>query len=211
MKYKLYTEEKYNSPIEQVLRGRGIDDVRGWLDADMSIVSPFSALKNIDLAVDMLKRHIDDDNNVLILVDCDVDGYTSAAILINFLYSLYPKWINNHLDYIHHTGKQHGLADIMQGEEWKNYDLIICPDSSSNDYEQHEQLLRNGEELIILDHHEAPHISESKNTITVNNQLCDYPNKDFSGAGIVWQFCRAYNSINNVEGELSTDLCALGL
>ena len=46
MKYKLYTEKKYNSPIEQVLRGRGIDDVRGWLDADMSIVSPFSALKN---------------------------------------------------------------------------------------------------------------------------------------------------------------------
>lgn len=119
--------------------------------------------------------------------------------------------MNNHLDYIHHTGKQHGLADIMQGEEWKNYDLIICPDSASNDYEQHNELLRNGKKLIVLDHHEISHISEAKNTITVNNQSCDYPNKDFSGAGVVWQFCRAYNSINNVEGELSIDLCALGL
>lgn len=69
MKYKLYTEEKYDSPIEQVLRGRGIDDVRGWLNADMCVVSPFTALKNIDLAVDMLKRHIDNNSDVLIVVD----------------------------------------------------------------------------------------------------------------------------------------------
>lgn len=69
MKYKLYTEEKYSNPIEQVLRGRGIDDARGWLNADMSVVSPFTALKNIDLAVDMLKHHIDNNSNVLIVVD----------------------------------------------------------------------------------------------------------------------------------------------
>jgi single-stranded-DNA-specific exonuclease len=47
--------------------------------------------------------------------------------------------------------------------------------------------------VIILDHHAADRVSPYKNTITINNQLSDYPNKDFCGGGIVWQFCRFLN------------------
>ena len=69
MKYKLYTEEKYNSPIEQVLRGRGIDDVRGWLDADMSIVSSWSSLDNIEEAVSKLTSVVKNNLDACIIVD----------------------------------------------------------------------------------------------------------------------------------------------
>ena len=34
MKYKLYTTESYNSPIEQVLKGRKIDNIDKWLNAN---------------------------------------------------------------------------------------------------------------------------------------------------------------------------------
>lgn len=34
MKYKLYTIESYSSPIEQVLKGRKIDDIDKWLNAN---------------------------------------------------------------------------------------------------------------------------------------------------------------------------------
>jgi len=43
-------------------------------------------------------------------------------------------------------------------------------------------------DTIILDHHLADKVSEY--AIVINNQLSDYNNKDFSGVGIVWQFCR---------------------
>ena len=89
--------------------------------------------------------------------------------------------------------------------------LIICPDSASNDYEEHQYWNDHNVNIIILDHHEADHISKSTNTITINNQLCDYKNKNFSGAGIVWQFCRAYDYMVGVKGDISIDLCALGL
>ena len=138
-----------------------------------------------------------------------MDGYTSAAILINFLYSLYPEWVNEHLTYLHHTGKQHGLVD-MRDIIPENTKLIICPDSASNDYEEHEYWNNQETSIIILDHHEAPHVSRSFDTITINNQLCDYINKEFSGAGVVWQFCRAFNWINATEGDEGIDLCALG-
>ena len=35
----------------------------------------------------------------LIIVDCDCDGYTSAALLINYLNNLFPTWVENCLDW----------------------------------------------------------------------------------------------------------------
>jgi single-stranded-DNA-specific exonuclease len=209
MKYKTYLKQTYPSMTEQVLYGRGITDVDAWLKANMNDVESWNVLDDIEKAVYELTSAIKDNWDTCIIVDCDVDGYTSAAILINFLYSLYPEWVNEHLIYLHHTGKQHGLTD-MRDIIPKNTKLIICPDSASNDYEEHEYWNNQGTGIIILDHHEAPHVSKSFDTITINNQLCDYINKEFSGAGIVWQFCRAFNWINATEGDEGIDLCALG-
>jgi single-stranded-DNA-specific exonuclease len=61
--------------------------------------------------------------------------------------------------------------------------LVILPDSSSNDYEYHKELKNRGVNIIVLDHHEADHISED--AIIINNQLSDYPNKQMSGVGVV--------------------------
>ncbi len=46
-------------------------------------------------------------------------------------------------------------------------DLIIMPDSSSNDYEYHSILKARGYDIIVLDHHEAEKYSED--AIIVNN------------------------------------------
>jgi len=108
-----------------------------------------------------------------------------------------------------HEGKQHGLNDCMDYILQNDYFLIICPDSSSNDYKEHETLKNKNIEVIVLDHHLADHISE--HTIIINNQLSDYPNKELSGVGVVWQFCRFIDSI--IEADYSNnflDLVALG-
>ena len=209
MKYKTYLKQTYPNMIEQILYGRGITDINAWLKANMYDVESWNAFDDIEKAVYKLTSAIEDGWDTCIIVDCDVDGYTSSAILINFLYSLYPEWVNEHLIYLHHTGKQHGLID-MRDIIPKNTKLIICPDSASNDYEEHEYWNNQGINIIILDHHEAPYASKSSDTITINNQLCDYINKEFSGAGVVWQFCRAFNWINATEGDEGIDLCALG-
>lgn len=142
-----------------------------------------------------------------VIVDCDCDGYTSAAIFINYLYDIFPEYVESNLIYIHHEGKQHGLADTIALIP-EDIELVICPDSASNDYEQHKILFDRGIACVVLDHHEADKISE--HAIIVNNQLCDYPNKHLSGAGIVWHFCNAFNDIFDLNGNCSLDLCALG-
>lgn len=145
----------------------------------------------------------------MVLVDCDCDGYTSAAILINYLYDLFPSFVENYLDYYLHEDKTHGLSDCMEYIEENDYKLIIIPDAASNDYEYHKKLKEDGRNIIILDHHEAPHTSEY--AITINNQLSDYPNKQLSGAGVVWQFCRYIDQLRGSHNaDEYIDLAALG-
>jgi len=152
---------------------------------------------------------VKEDADALVIVDCDCDGYTSAALLINYLYKLFPSWVINHLDWYMHDSKQHGLSDCIDFVLTRNPMLVICPDSSSNDYSYHKILADKNIQVLVLDHHLTDHISE--NAIIINNQLSDYPNKELSGVGVVWQFCRYIDTWLNVYyADDFIDLVALG-
>ena len=197
------------SVIEQVLLNRGIQlqDVRHYLNtSDDDILSP-ALLSNIEDGVKMLINHINQGNKVFLQIDSDCDGYTSAALLINYLNSLFPGFAQNNISYRVHEGKQHGLILDTIPEDVK---LVIAPDSSSNDYEVHETLSSRGIDVLVLDHHEAERVSEY--ACVINNQLCEYPTKSLSGVGIVYKFCSYIDSIlgiNNADQFL--DLAALGI
>lgn len=213
MQYRLYKTDNKYSPTDvfrYVLANRGIDSPDDWKKAVLSnSVQHWSNLDNIEQAVHRVRGAVKNNQNICVIVDSDTDGYTSSAIFINYLYSLYPDYVLEHLSYKQHKGKEHGLAD-MKIED--GIDLVICPDSASNDYEFHQVLNDKGIGIVVLDHHEAPQYSEAKDTTVVNNQLSsNYKNKDFSGAGIVWQFCRAYDSLYDYNiADNFIDLCALG-
>ena len=110
-----------------------------------------------------------------------------------------------------HEGKQHGLSDLsLEPESVGLYKLIIIPDASSNDYKYHEELHEQGINIVVLDHHEAERISPYATII--NNQLSDYPNKEMSGVGIVWQFCKYMDNLMGVNyADNYLDLVALGM
>lgn len=214
MKYKLIKEPDNSlSAIQQILYNRGIslNQIHHYLNTSDLDINSFDELgiENLKNAAAALVSTIQNKKNMLIVVDSDCDGYTSSAILLNYLYDLFPSFIENNVKYYIHEGKEHGLLDVMNYINEHDFDLIILPDSSSNDYGYHKELYQNGKKIIILDHHEAEYISPY--AIIINNQLSDYPNKDFSGAGITWQFCRFLDKLlgsNNSDNYI--DLVALG-
>ena len=212
MKTKLYSKFDENTPmLNRVLINRGvpINELRHYMNTTDRDINDFLSLGEDDLkqAVVHLCNTIQEDKSCLIIVDADCDGYTSSAILINYLHHWVPSWTERKLKWFLHSGKQHGLSDCI--EEALCYDLIICPDSSSNDYDYHQRLSDAGIPVIVLDHHEAP--EKSQYATIINNQLSDYPNKDLSGAGVTWQFCRYLDNMleDNYANEL-LDLNALG-
>lgn len=214
MKYKLIKEPDNSlSATQQILYNRGIslNQIHHYLNTSDLDINSFDGLgiENLKSAAAALVSTIQNKKNMLIVVDSDCDGYTSSAILLNYLYDLFPSFIENNVKYYIHEGKEHGLLDVMNYINEHDFDLIILPDSSSNDYGYHKELYQNGKKIIILDHHEAEYISPY--AIIINNQLSDYPNKDFSGAGITWQFCRFLDKLlgsNNSDNYI--DLVALG-
>lgn len=213
MKYQLLKPmiPQYKA-LEQIMVNRNIpyEEINHYLNTtDADINSPTKFGKNIEDGVMMLGSAIAGNYNTLVVCDCDCDGFTAAALLLNYLHNLYPSWIDNHVKWYVHEGKQHGLADVMDYINQKQFSLVICPDSSSNDYDFHSELLHRGIRTLILDHHEADAISSD--ACVINNQLSDYPNKELSGVGVTWQFCRYWDSkIGTDYANDYLDLVALG-
>ena len=215
MKYQLLKpmNPNYNA-VTQILTNRGIpeNEISHYLcttDADISAPT--------DLGEDLLKaaaqkiiNHIFSKNKTLVICDCDCDGFTSAALLINYLYDLFPSYVETGLKWFVHEDKQHGLEDVMDYINSHDFQLVIAPDASSNDYDYHKELKAKGIDVIVLDHHLADKVSDD--AIVINNQLCDYKNKELSGVGVVYQFCRYIDEkMKSNFADEYLDLVALGL
>lgn len=109
-----------------------------------------------------------------------------------------------------HAGKQHGLSDCADYIIEQGYEFVIAPDSSSNDLQELHTLAEHGIHTLILDHHDCD--TESQDAIIINNQMCDYPNKSLSGAGVVYKFCQRLDQLlNHSLADDFLDLAAIGM
>ena len=211
MKCRLVNENFKNNYTDSLLRARGVEQIEKYHNPTPDCLQAASALSNIDEGVELLANTINEKKKILIVVDSDNDGFTSAAIMYGYIKKIAPE---QEIEYLLHEGKQHGLEDhiqkILQSNE--QYGLIILPDSSSNDYEHHENLKAINTPVLVLDHH-ITDIQLSDNAVIVNNQLSpNYKNKELTGAGVVYQFCRRYDEIQGYDyANYFMDLAAWGI
>lgn len=211
MKINLINENFTDNYVENLLKARGVENVDHYFHPTADYLQSPEDLKNIRTAAALYLRVVMNNGRVLIVVDSDNDGYTSAAIIYQYTLRL-----NCHckVDYWLHEGKQHGLQDHIHKlmEEDCEYDLIILPDSSSNDAHYHDMLDSVGTPCLILDHH-LTDVKLSDNAVVVNNQLSpSYKNKELTGAGVVYQFCRYLDKLSGQQwADDFLDLAAWGI
>ena len=214
MKVNLVNENFKDHYLINLLKARGVTNIDQFIHPTEDCLNSPSWLDNIDKGIKWLEETLNKENSeILLVVDCDVDGFTSSAIIWHYIKTIAP---TQKISYILHEHKQHGLEDHIEGlmDTNTHYDLIILPDSSSNDYDYHEKLKENGTRCLVLDHHEIETGQKiSDNACIINNQLSqDYPNKDLTGAGVTWQFCRRYDwHCNTCYADDLIDLAALGV
>lgn len=193
------------------MKARGVKDVDLFLNPTPECLQHPKFLTNIHEGATLLINTIDTNGRILIVVDSDTDGFTSAAIIYQYIHRINPEI---EIDYLLHEGKQHGLEDHINTilESGKTYNLVILPDSSSNDLNYHEQLKDISLPCLVLDHH-LTDVEISSNAIVINNQLSpEYTNKELTGAGVVYQFCRYLDELlNNNYANDYMDLAALGV
>lgn len=203
--------------LQEILIDRGVKDIENFLYPTSKCELDPYGLENIDLAAEMLLRHLRADSKIMFVVDSDADGVTSSSILWLYIKHIFPK---ANLNFTMHEHKQHGLDDKIDWLETLNdINLVICPDSASYDVEEHSRLAELNIDCLVLDHHEQlydtdgnPVISTAPNTVIVNNQLSPhYENKSLCGAGVVYKFCEVLDEILGIhQAQEYMDLVALG-
>ena len=214
MDVKLVNPNFESNYVENLLRARGVGSIEDYVDPQPYELQDPKDLKNIGIGAALYNRIVLNDkppySRILLIIDSDVDGFSSAAI-----FYLFTKQVNCHcqIDYWLHSGKQHGLQDHIERLMSENieYDLIVCPDSSSNDATYHDMLSEIKIPCLVLDHH-LTDVKLSDNAVVINNQISpNYRNKELVGAGVTFQFCRYIDSLlgSHFVDKL-IDLAALG-
>ena len=188
MKCKLVNKDIRDNYTNELLMERGLTqkELDYFLNVpdDSYLQSPHN-FDNIEAGATMFDDmvvNLGEQDRIIVVADSDVDGFTSAAIFIQYLQK---HNIKVQIEYILHEGKGHGLADtfkviLNKHDELPNIKYVILPDAGSNDYEYIEQLGELGIHCLILDHHIVePDTKFSDYAVIINNQLSpNYTNKD---------------------------------
>ena len=194
MQYCLYKNSlnDKDNVIEAILRNRGIENPDEYLNLTEDCCNDYNNLNNINEAVECFNKHFENRNEISILVDCDPDGYTSAALIYKYIKDLDEDYPINYI--IHNNNKAHGLTRMDSGDFELPADtkLFIIPDAGTNDIEQLNALVDSGVDCLVIDHHDSERADVECKAIIVNNQMSDdYTDKNFSGVGIAYEFLRA--------------------
>ena len=204
-----YDENK--SFLIQYLESLGISDeaIPSFINkAKETDIDDWHKLDNMETAVQQMRTWLDMGSKVFVQVDSDTDGYTSAAILINYLQKRYPE---NEIVWRLHNGKEHGVIVDTVPQDCK---IVVIPDAGSNQVAEQKQLVAQGKLVIVLDHHEVEHY-EPTGAIIVNNQMSkDFKNKNLSGAGVAYMFINAFDDLIFGHDKLHEDyrdLAAIGI
>lgn len=210
--------------LEDILKMKGIQNVDSFLNPGGEDLEDEGLFDNIEEAADVLLHHLSKADAVDLLVDCDVDGYTSAAIIYQYLKRISPEICIR--CYIH-EGKRHGLGEFVSAMSKDGSGLVIVPDAGSGDYAECAALYQHGKEVIILDHHDVRPYGEPRKipgdpgngtcdkspAVVVNNQLSkNVTDKAMTGVGIAYKFAKMLDKKIGVDyADDYLDLVSLGM
>ncbi|MDD4516361.1 DHH family phosphoesterase [Massilibacteroides sp.] len=222
MKIQLGTTDKLPL-LEIVLKNRNVKvSAEDFLNLSWDDVQSPHDIENLERIADKIHSHLKNSEKIAIIVDSDTDGFTSAALLVNYLelqkeVGYEGSWEGNNPEFVFlfHEGKTHGLSNTTIMKDLRDNikpDLLIIPDASGTD-EQYKALNDLGIEIVVLDHHDTSNKGDNEKTIVANPYHSkDYKNKALSGVGVVFQLCRIFDQKMIFEtANKWLDLVAVGL
>jgi single-stranded-DNA-specific exonuclease len=179
--------------LAQVLWARGIDTpdkIQAFLTAEQAPLGDPLEMADMGAAVERICRAIEAGERVRVYGDFDVDGVTSAALLVSVLRDLGA-------DAEHYIPDRflegYGLnCDALNRIGDEGYSLCIAVDCGVRSVEEVRQAQAQGLDMIIIDHHTAP--EELPPAVAVVDPKRDdsaYPFQELAGVGVTYQLCRA--------------------
>ena len=206
--------------VAEILVNRGIyteQEVKVFLNPSLKDNLPDpAAMKNADLAAEIIFDAIDKNEPITIYSDYDVDGLTSCAQLLLFL-----KALGAHVDsYVPNRFIDgYGLSDYaIQKIVSGNTKLLITVDCGITNVEQISFAKRHGIRALVLDHHQPGKVLPMADAIVNPAQEgCEFKEQKLAAAGVVWMLLIQLRSRALKNGRIGVpdpksflDLAAIG-
>ena len=205
--------------LRRVYLNRGVSSA-AELDLRLASLLPFTALKGIDRAIELLETALRKAWHICIIGDYDADGATSTALMVSVLRELGAA----HVSYLVPDRFRFGYGltpEIVALALERKPDLLITVDNGIASIDGVAAARAAGTHVLITDHHLAARILPDADAIVNPNQPgCAFPSKCLAGVGVAFYVLAALRArlrdsgwfASHVEPKMAAhlDLVALG-
>lgn len=203
------------SPLTSIiLYNRGIrssEDIAEFLKCDLKSLHDPYLLKDMDKAVERIRKAKENGEKITIYGDYDVDGITSIAILYKYLTSVGFEVDFYVPDRIQEGyGVNRGALDKIKANGTK---VVITVDTGITAVDETDYAREIGMDIIVTDHHECKEvIPNAYAAVDPKRKDCEYPFKNLAGVGVAFKLIQALDEDSTVVElmEKYADLICLG-
>ena len=208
---RLSSELGVDPVLAELLVQRGVntfEEARSFFRPDMNnLYDPF-LMKDMDKAVERVRRAVVSGEKILVYGDYDVDGTTAVSLVYSFLSRL-----TNAVDFYIPERYDEGYGVSYRGIDWAHengFSLIITLDCGIKANEKVEYARGCGIDVIICDHHLPENeIPKAVAVLDPKREDCTYPFDDLSGCGVGFKLVQAYSMTYGVPFETIVPLLDL--
>ncbi len=204
-------EAGYSALTARVLSARGYcepSQARCLLSSDEPLIDPFM-MKEMDRAVDTVRRALAQKVRMAVFGDYDVDGITATCLLVEYLRDCGADCVA-HIPGRIEEGYGLNAAAIEQLYE-DGVRLIITVDCGITAVAEAELCASLGIELVITDHHECKQLLPKAAAVIDPHRLDrTYPHTGLCGVGIAFKLVAALDGNQQRIAERYCDLFCLG-
>ena len=185
--YELFVKNGYSRVIATTLAMSGIttlEDARIFLHSKE--LHDASLIRNINEAISLMEKYIDNQERICIFGDYDVDGTTATAIAFTALTTFGANVVYRLPDRIYEgygISKKAIIEQLAEGTK-----LFITVDNGIRAIDEIKYARENGAQVIVLDHHQPGEIiPDADVTIDLYIEGETYPFIDLTGSALAWK------------------------
>ena len=180
--------------LANLLVQRGIknsDEVRRFFHPSLDTLHDPFLMKDMDIAVERVRRAIVSGEKILVYGDYDVDGTSAVSLVYSFL-----RRLTGNLDYYIPDRYDEGYGISIHGVDWadqRKCKLVIALDCGIKEAEAVKYAKTKGIDFIICDHHlPGEELPPAVAVLDPKREDCHYPYDDLSGCGVGFKLVQGY-------------------
>jgi single-stranded-DNA-specific exonuclease len=191
---RLSSELGVDPVLAQLLVQRGVntfEQARSFFRPSLDNLHDPFLMKDMDQAVERLRKAVISREMILVYGDYDVDGTTAVSLVYSFL-----RRQTTNVDFYIPDRYDEGYGVSRKGIDWaaeNGFTLIITLDCGIKAIEKVEYARSKGIDMIICDHHLPENeIPAAVAVLDPKREDCNYPFDDLSGCGVGFKLVQGY-------------------